>query len=172
MEVLYALVGFGIMKDTLPAVMDGEYTLEDFRQQLEDYRRLEQAEKASSDGTIMVPLVNDILLGRGRPYQENPGNIRMANLIDEYRIEYQSKSKLQKTAMSNKVLQMIKTSDARFLKKSSESGRDYWVEVGDEVARDKVSHSFRTKTRRTSIRNESSPPVSKRTKTIPSNANA
>jgi hypothetical protein len=165
MEVLYALAGFGIMKDKLPAVMDGEYTLEDFKQQLEDYRNLEQAEKASSDGTIMVPLVNDILLGRGRPYQENPGNIRMANLIDEYRIEYQSKSKLQKTAMSNKVLKMIKDSDGRFLKKSSESGY-HWVEVGDEVARDKVSHSFRTKTRRTSIRNESSP-VSKKFRTIP-----
>jgi hypothetical protein len=42
---------------------------------------------------------------------------------------------------------MVKEAGARFLKRDSSSG-DEWVEVSDEVAREKVGHIFRMKTKR------------------------
>jgi hypothetical protein len=171
-EVFFSLMGFGIVKESLPFDVDGTVQLKGFFKYIKRLEEKELAEQVGLEDRILTPLSNDVLLGRGRPYQEFPGNLRLAEIIDEYREAYQSESKLQKTAMSNKVVTIIKKGSTqassssggggggRFLKKKGDSDpgnkigmvvAEEWVEVVDDVARDKVSHGFRTKTRRLSV---------------------
>jgi hypothetical protein len=107
---------------------------------------------SNSSGTTLIeaPGPHDILLGRGRPYQEYEGNQILATLIDQYREEYQASDRFGKTCISKMVVQMIKTQKgARFLQRALDDSH-FWVEVSDAVAREKISHSFRTKNKRSS----------------------
>ena len=81
-------------------------------------------------------------------FPEFPGNLRLAEIIDHSRSRYQTCSRRDKTIISSEIVQMIKNENGRFLKTSYEGDQRGWVEVSDEVAREKVSHGFRTKTRR------------------------
>ena len=92
---------------------------------------------------LILPTPQDILLGKGRPYQEHPGNIAMNDIIDKYRDEYTScKTRTEKTAMSQSILETIRKQGGRFLIKKSKDD-DLWVLATDAKARDKVAHSFR-----------------------------
>lgn len=71
----------------------------------------------------------------------------MAELVEDHRDVHQAGSKLEKTALANKITYIIKDANGRFLKKTEGEIGD-WVEATDKVAREKVSHAFRTKTRR------------------------
>ena len=46
------------------------------------------------------------------------------------------------------IVQTIKQDKGRFITKRKEDEYGGWVEVSDEVAREKVSHGFRTKSRK------------------------
>ena len=97
---------------------------------------------------IEFPTNRDILLGRGRPYQEYPGNVALSEIIEPHRQQYQSANRFDKTCISKMVVQIVKEQlGARFLQRAGEDS-DEWQEVADSVAREKVSHGFRTKTRR------------------------
>ena len=85
------------------------------------------------------------MLGRGKPFQEYPGNVRLAILVDRYRERYMEAGRCDKAIISQHLVDQIKNADGRFLKKLTSDGN--WVEVSDEVARDKVGHGFRTKPR-------------------------
>ena len=81
----------------------------------------------------------------GRPYQEWTGNLQLKTLIDQCRDEYNSSDRLSKTALSRQVVHAIRENGGRFLKRDN-SGT--WQEITDEaVAREKVSHAFRIKTK-------------------------
>lgn len=150
LEVLYALRGYGIAVDELPLVQNsGEIQSEFFKKHLEERKKLEEARKAEIGDTIMFPLKNDVLLGRGRPYQDFPGNVKMADIIDTYRGEYQAGKKLEKTALSAKVVKIVQDDlGGRFLRKKEDDASGIWVQVTDYAAREKVSHGFRTKPRK------------------------
>jgi hypothetical protein len=111
----------------------------------------DQQPSSSSDTTLIeAPGPNDILLGRGRPYQEYEGNQILATFIDQYREEYQESDRFGKTCISKMVLQMVKKQKgARFLQRALGDSH-LWIEVSDAVAREKISHSFRTKNKRSS----------------------
>jgi hypothetical protein len=152
-ECFYALKTFGIDPESLAIDADGTVNHDVHDAWLEERRKTEQASAsaAQNDTSILYPLANDVLLGRGRPFQEFPGNFRMTEIVDAHRDEYESVGKLQKTAISSNVVQLIKESKGgRFLKKDG----GCWIEVTDDVARLKVSHGFRTKTRRNSLTGE------------------
>jgi hypothetical protein len=117
---------------------------------------MEEARKAKIGDKIMFPLKNDVLLGRGRPFQEFPGNVQLAKIIDDYREAYQAGKKLDKTAISTKSLKLVKDSNGRFLKKE-DNIKGFWVDVSDEVAREKVSHGFRTKPRKNAAARQREP---------------
>lgn len=81
--------------------------------------------------------------------------MRLAAIVDEFRTEYKSLSKRDKPLYTEKIVRMIKHEyHGRFLKKATpqESSINnsaiescfHWVEVDDEIAKDKVGHSFRT----------------------------
>lgn len=132
---------FGIPKEALPVnIVDGRPLVDAFLADNEaeiqlERERYHQLLEGMDDNHILHPLENDVLLGRGRPYQEFSGNKKLASIIQNRKEEYQASGKLQKTELTNVILQEIKSSGGRFLKKSDD-GR-FWVLVNDDVAREK-----------------------------------
>ena len=88
---------------------------------------------------IDLPSNNDVLLGKGKPIQEHRGNLKLSLLVDTLVQQYDTKSKSEKTAMAADIVLKVKASKGRFLTKDS----GIWIEVSDDMARDKVSHMFR-----------------------------
>lgn len=108
-----------------------------------------------------LPSRCDVLLGKGRPIQFSPGNQRLELIVDEYLDKYHdsSTSKLEKTALAAEIVRRVKDRlGVRFLSKSS----GIWMEVGDEMARDKVSHMFRHQKQKIQTGNHSLPNNMKR----------
>ena len=97
---------------------------------------------------IYDPLPNDILLGRGKPIQQRPGNIRFREMIDNHIIgekhdqDGNTSSKFAKKHPTIYIIHLVKGEGGRFLKKLEDGG---WVEVDEATARAKVSHAFRTR---------------------------
>jgi hypothetical protein len=145
-ECQYKLATFGISSEMLPLTHAGTFDTQEFYQYVDERRRIEAGSSVRrSAGQIGFPSQFDVLLGRGRPYHEFTGNLRLSSVIDRYREAYAAGDRLKKTAISVKVVQIIKSMDGRFLKRE-EHGRG-WVEIPEDVARVKISHSFRTKKR-------------------------
>jgi hypothetical protein len=89
----------------------------------------------------ILPKPQDVLLGRGRPFQEFPGNMALNDALDNHREAYkQATSRRGKTNLSQKILQDIQRKGGHFLK---QQGGDHWVVVTDLVAREKIAHGFR-----------------------------
>lgn len=165
------------------------------RKEKEEQWQIEQAEEERKTGHVLYPLPNDVILGRGRPYQEYVGNQKLARIVERYRMAYQrAADRFEKTCISMDVVKSVYASGGRFLQKrpmsipkntqsditdnnndttninsNSNSNNnknnnkkntnddhekeiigEYWEIVPDNVAREKVSHSFRTKTSLTS----------------------
>jgi hypothetical protein len=146
---------FGITSDIMPIDMQGTLNVERFHQEVEETRRCEEEGERvrhaenSAKKQLEYPTTLDVLLGRGRPYQKFPGNLQLSNMIDARQAAYQvATQQLEKTAISNDIIVAIKETGARLLKRS-DCGQ-YWVEVSDLVARDKVSHGFRNNAKRDS----------------------
>jgi hypothetical protein len=94
---------------------------------------------------IIVPGELDVILGRGRAYQNHKGNLRYRHIVESYRQRYEILStKREKTQLIKDVVQAVKDGGGRFLRQDS-IGR--WIPVDLDMARDKVSHSFRNQKR-------------------------
>jgi hypothetical protein len=88
---------------------------------------------------IRDPLPSDILLGRGKPIQERPGNVRFREMIDTHKDKYEQQGARGKA--SAYIVRLVKEEGGRFLKELDRGGG--WIEVDDAAARTKVSHAFR-----------------------------
>ena len=91
----------------------------------------------------------DVLLGKGS-YHYHPGNVRLSIMVDDSEQEYDSSSKFEKTIISMAIVEKIKKTNARFLKRRNK-GVDEWIEVGDLEARRSIIHRFRNKVRNASF---------------------
>jgi hypothetical protein len=90
----------------------------------------------------LLPSHSDILFGRGKPVQEHPGNLSLGVLVESLLPQYnECKGKKQKMHLTQGVVLDIKNRGGRFVKQVD----GVWVEVDDETARSKVSHTFRNK---------------------------
>lgn len=92
---------------------------------------------------VISPMPNDVLFGRGKAIKEHPANIFLHSLVDERMLAYEMSLKCEKTVTASEIMAIIKERGGRFLK--MEGGN--WVEVDSEVAREKVSHVFRSRRR-------------------------
>jgi hypothetical protein len=90
---------------------------------------------------IDLPARNDVLLGRGKPFQEHPGNICMRNLVELYLKEYQGAPIGQKNVIAGKIVADIQETGGRFVKKRADG---WWEETEDDDALVKVLKTFRT----------------------------
>ena len=89
---------------------------------------------------IAIPKQHDVLLGRGKRYYEHVGNVRFRQAVEAFAPTYNSATAAAKQQMTLKIVELVHRTGGRFLKDGLNSG---WVEVDDEVARQKVSHVFR-----------------------------
>lgn len=174
MELKYALVGYGICSDDLPMNSTGELDVETFKKKVQERREIESKikERAQSSTLIEHPTSLDVLLGRGRPYQDFPGNVRLNQVVELRRQAYESTTKVEKTAIAFEIIHALNSLGGRFLKRVSTSssspddthdttgcnntgsggggGGSYWEEVDITAAHRKVSNSFQTRKRRKS----------------------
>jgi hypothetical protein len=136
-------MSFGIQMNELPVDLGGKLLLGDFQKEMEQ-RGIVEAKRAAAlqdlniTGRIEIPTCVDVVLGRGRPYQEYPGNIRLADIIDEHRTVYQASSRSEKTTLSYKILSIIKDNFGGRLLKKCDGDVGGWMQVSDDTAREKV----------------------------------
>jgi hypothetical protein len=147
-EVSYSLQSFGIPASIFPLTEKGEVTNDYNREMWEKRRTLERAKQKVV--RVGVPGRNDVLLGRGKGFQQHIGNVRYRHLIEEHLTQYESVSKIGKKELTEEVVEIIKEASGRFLKEDSAG----WAEVGDDVARFKVSHAFRSMRKTTAHNNK------------------
>lgn len=115
---------------------------------LDDEIENEDDEKANNagDSSILKPRRNDVLLGRGRPYQTFAGNLRMLQIVADHKAKYNSKPRDEKRAYVEQVLDMILEGGTRFLRHFDEGkNSERWEKVDRLVAANKVWHALRCK---------------------------
>jgi hypothetical protein len=146
MDINYKLTTFGIPDQCLPVTNDGEPKTKAHRAWVKSRKQQEdQDDIVSNSKMIVVPGRVDVLLGRGKPIQEHFGNLRYHVLLDHYQQAYETAKKFEKMQVAQKVVAIVHDYSGRFLKQEGAG----WIEVEETVAREKVSHAFRT--RRTAI---------------------
>ena len=84
---------------------------------------------------------DDIVFGRGRGFQNHPGNLRMRRIIEKYKRQYHTLKRSDKRILVEKVYNELVKDGARFLKKLDND--DAWVKVDVPIALQKVSHTLR-----------------------------
>ena len=135
----FKLSTFGIPIQALPLTADGGPKVKYHRQWLKSRR--DQEELQSSDEIIVIPGRLDVLLGRGKPIQEHYGNQRYHVLLDKYQNAYELAKKFEKMQIADRIVQSVHEYSGHFLRQDGAR----WVIVDDIMARNKVSHAFRTR---------------------------
>ena len=121
------------------------------RRRLEERRRISRAQSTASavpvsidndteQQQLLLPTGRDVLFGRGRPYQEHPGNVRFSLVIESLKPRYESLKRAEKTRLAEDLVKKMKARGMRFLRQSN----GYWEDADDSAAREKVSQGFRS----------------------------
>eukprot|EP00934_Nitzschia_sp_Nitz4_P001460 Nitzschia sp. Nitz4//scaffold38_size140716//56163//59474//NITZ4_003140-RA/size140716-processed-gene-0.31-mRNA-1//1//CDS//3329550057//1460//frame0 len=166
LECQYALRSFGIQVDPTLWYEDSEReaTIDRYikeRRKIENEQR--DCQEMESKGRILYPDSLDVLVGRGRPYQEFPGNVRLSAVIEECAGSYgKSTEKLEKTVISLQIVQKMKESGTRFLRRTSVG----WEVVDDVIAREKVVQALRIRVRKERDNMGNSESLSKRQRNL------
>jgi hypothetical protein len=152
MECIYELMTFGIPVDDYPISSDMVLNRKKHLEWVQARRFLEVSASSSTDNSarcgvpavmVLVPKSTDILFGRGRSIREHPGNLRFVLLVESYMDRYEGlELRNEKTVFTQEAVFKIKSMGGRFLKQ--EAGV-FWQEVDDELARDKVSYTLRSR---------------------------
>jgi len=150
-ECRYALASFGIPDKEFPLDINGQLNVTRFfhlhQKSIADELRDEQIRKERNHGLVEIVTRHDVLLGRGFPYQHFEGNLRLLSIVENAKSQYDTaKIRSSKTHISAEIVQLIKSAGGRFLKRDEVEG--LWVEVDDEVSREKVSMTFRNLSRK------------------------
>ena len=91
---------------------------------------------------FVTPKSRDVLLGRGKPMRNHPGNTRFRNMLENHADEYNKAPKFVKSLIAKKLVQAVVSSGSRFLKPVGPN--KLWVLVDEKAAQDKVSQYFRS----------------------------
>jgi hypothetical protein len=141
LECVYALTTYGIPSESFPVTAAGELK----RKKHLDWFKMRKKQEDDNSGRprIVVPSHSDVFFGRGKPFREHIGNLKLYNLLDANLARYEAVKLKEKSITIGEMVDAITISGGRFLKQ--ESG--VWVEVDEKIAREKVSHAFRTRIR-------------------------
>jgi hypothetical protein len=116
---------YGIPHHLIPVTADGKIKLKNHLASIEMRRVAEAYAQNSVIETVELPLASDILLGRGKPFQEHTGNLRLHALVDEYRGLYHGPpDNMDKTTLAEAIVKMVQGASGRFLSKE----RGVWIE--------------------------------------------
>lgn len=141
----YKLMSFGIPMNVFPMSLNGKLKTASHLKWIERRKQKELYMKQHSlpIGAVDIPSRNDVLLGRGRPFNIHPGNRLLHEIVESHFEEYDCAERTEKTRLAKAIVATINRDSGRFLKQHEESGM--WVEVSETEARQKVNHSFRRK---------------------------
>jgi hypothetical protein len=92
------------------------------------------------ESIVMCPRAEDCLFGKGMPTMRHPGNVAMRRLLEPRYERYERAGYRDKAAIAWEVVDEIKQGTGRFLKEDPDG---WFVQVGDEMARQKISIAFR-----------------------------
>lgn len=165
MECQFSLMSFGIRNNILPVDSAGELKKGLMEAFAEKRRSIEAAHREAIGDRIDYPGENDVIFGRGRPYQEYCGNAFLAKILNARREEYNDASRFEKTVISYDVAKVIHDKGGRFLQRDETTGG--WSVVSESVAREKIASGFRTRTRLQEEHDNGIYPRKKRTKMDP-----
>lgn len=119
---------------------------------IENYLEIRQWQEAAMAqrkecNMIWCPGPTDVLLGRGKPYQEYLGN-RIMNeyIVEELARNREAENPIESMVIVDRVLKTLKSRNVRFLKRLSES--DGWFVASEAAARDKVYFALRVQVRK------------------------
>ena len=166
---------FGIPTSVIPVQDDGRVDLTHHLQWIQNRRKLEASRQRrllqppstvptplegsqsttdpmsdSSVGTsvsckVFLPTTKDVLFGRGKPFQQHPGNIRLSLTLDSVRERYNAASRHEKTMLAMDIVMTFQANGTRFLRRvSNDIDGILWEEVNNSEAREKVSQLFRS----------------------------
>ena len=133
---------FGVPVHALPITEEGVVNIANHSKWIVK-RQVKEAALLSAgafDG-IDLPGPNDVLRGRGKPYQQHTGAQNMRYLVDLHLVQYNKAPMGSKTMIAHKIVGAIKQRSGRFLKRDANG---WWFEVSDEDAIDRVCAMFRT----------------------------
>ncbi|CAJ1965029.1 unnamed protein product [Cylindrotheca closterium] len=139
-ECLQHLRRHGIDPACIPVNEKGQST-----DHLEYCLRLEQQRKHERLNyplrhSIGVPFPQDVLLGKGTPFQNHPGNSNLRQVVSDRYKEYEKAQKGLKKVIAKEIVDAIRGNGGLFLKQDGKK----WIPVNGEVAVLKVSAAFRT----------------------------
>jgi len=95
----------------------------------------------ASHRIVQNPRKHDILFGRSKRQKNHSGNQSLRWICDNQRMMYDRADRDDKTAMTRRIVDEIKSSGGCFLRFRKDL--QAWVEVSDEEARQKVGHLIR-----------------------------
>ncbi|CAJ1951356.1 unnamed protein product [Cylindrotheca closterium] len=85
----------------------------------------------------------DIICGRGLHIMSHLGNIRLHSIVNRHRQTYQVASRREKAALAQRIVDEIKSTGSRFIRRAGDGRDDEWIEVDNETAYKKVGHALR-----------------------------
>lgn len=92
------------------------------------------------ESIVECPRAEDCLFGKGMPIMKHPGNVEMRRLLEPRYERYEAAEYRDKAAIAWEVVNEIKGGSGRFLKEDPDG---WFVQVSDELARQKISIAFR-----------------------------
>ena len=146
MECLYALESFGISFKQNPVDMSTGKVDATFHTKWIRFRVAMEENPEELKGTTLCPNHSDVLFGRGPIAMKHPGNNMLRDFIQSNLGVFSNiKKRKESTQWTLRVVHKLKSDyGARFLKEEPIVGDLMaWVEVPDEIARDKVRIAFR-----------------------------
>jgi hypothetical protein len=84
----------------------------------------------------------DILCGWGRSFQDHSGNRVLRQLVKLHSERYKRAKRSQKAQIASEIVAAFNAAGTHFLKHNDKN--EFWEGIDDEVAKDKISHCFRS----------------------------
>jgi hypothetical protein len=140
-EIMYSLLGFGIPVDLIPFSQNGAIKKTNLNRWIAKNiaRETELALRGTFSG-IDLPTRNDVLMGKGKPYQYHHGNVHLRELVDAHKEDYHAAPQSpDKMDVVYKVMSIIKNRSGRFLEKDYDG---WWRELPDADVMEKVRTRF------------------------------
>eukprot|EP00980_Cylindrotheca_fusiformis_P023832 scaffold11041_cov117-Cylindrotheca_fusiformis.AAC.5 len=139
-EIDQKLAGFGINGINLVISYEGGLKVDRHKEMIRSLQCLE-AHISPADDYVILPSHTDVLLGRGKPIQNHPGNIRLGLIVESLLQKHGGFVKREeKTQLSIETVYRMKGAGVRFLTKCNEG----WQIAPDRLARERVCSTFRT----------------------------
>ena len=124
---------FGIPVQACPVTLEGELKTANHLKWIKKLQVKDEAIRQTGVfNKIDMPGVGDVLVGKGKPFQQHPGNVRLRQLVELHVDKYKAAKKGDKTTITRGIVETITKNSGRFLKKDSDG---WWVEVTRDDAR-------------------------------------